>query len=90
MAGRVVALAPPSLGARFAAAAAREPLCALSPAARAELAAVLEAAAELGDLPGKWQAALLAAEAGGARADPCRCSESGPGHPPPGAINPVS
>ena len=58
----VVAPAPP-LRRRFERAAASEPLCALSPGARAELAHHLERAVELEELPGKWQAALLRAEA---------------------------
>jgi len=57
---------------RFAAAAGREPLNDLAPADRRELAVLLEDAAELADLPGRWQAALLAAE--GAAAAPSCCS----------------
>ena len=56
----------PALRRRFERAAASEPLCALSPGARAELAHHLERAVELDELPGKWQAALLRAEAAGA------------------------
>jgi hypothetical protein len=56
---------------RFAAAAGREPLNDLAPADRRELAALLEDAAELEDLPGRWQAALLAAEGAGAPSACC-------------------
>jgi ribosome-associated protein len=41
----------------------REPLSALSAEARAELRDALASARDLEDLPGKWQAAILAAEA---------------------------
>jgi hypothetical protein len=76
MPARVIALAPPDLAARFRAAAAEEPLSALAPAAARELAGVLAAVAAFEDLPGKWQAALLAAErartgSGGAPGMPC-------------------
>ncbi|HEX8102774.1 MAG TPA: hypothetical protein VF533_09190, partial [Solirubrobacteraceae bacterium] len=54
---------PPDVRARFARAAAGEPLSALSPHARAELEAVLAQARDVDDLPGKWQAALARAEA---------------------------
>jgi hypothetical protein len=77
MPARVVTLSPPGLAARFAAAAGREPLCALPAGAAAELAALLGEVTELEDLPGKWQAALLTAEgpsapAGGAPRVACR------------------
>jgi hypothetical protein len=68
--------APPDLGVRFAAAAAHEPLSALAARQSAELEAVLRTARAPEDLPGKWQAALLAAEAAGAGAPasaPGRC-----------------
>jgi hypothetical protein len=48
---------------RVQAASARLPLSALSPAASRELAVVLARAGSFEDLPGKWQAALLEAEA---------------------------
>jgi hypothetical protein len=60
---RVLTLAR-GLAARFHAASAREPLDALPPAAAAELAALLTQVEDFEDLPGKWQAALLAAEGG--------------------------
>ena len=68
---KVLTLAPPSLAARFAAAAGGEPLSALSPDRRAELDAVLARATAFEDLPGKWQAALLAAETGAAPSGSC-------------------
>jgi hypothetical protein len=71
MAAKVLTLAPPSLAARFAAAAGGEPLSALSPDQRAELDGVLAAVGAFEDLPGKWQAALLAAESGAAPAGGC-------------------
>ena len=49
---------------RFAAAADREPLNALGEVDRRELDALLERLDELEELPGRWQAALLSAEAG--------------------------
>jgi hypothetical protein len=61
MPARVLHLAPPDLAARFAAAGVRGPLSARQ---CEELDAVLERARAFEDLPGKWQAALLAAEAG--------------------------
>ncbi len=75
MAGRSIGLALPRVESRFAAAAAHEPLSALSVGARAELAAVLAAGGGFEDLPGKWQAALLAAEAraAGATSAPRAC-----------------
>ena len=53
-----------SLAERVAAVSDREPLSAISAADRAELDAALAGAAELEDLPGKWQAAILSAETG--------------------------
>ena len=53
----------PDLRDRFAMAAAYEPLCDLSEADSHELDIVLAGADELEDLPGRWQAALLQAEA---------------------------
>jgi hypothetical protein len=52
----------PEIATRFAAACDHEPLNALAPADRDELERLLERAVELEDLPGRWQAALLAAE----------------------------
>ena len=49
---------------RFAAAGAREPLNALAEPDRAELAALLLRVEDFDELPGRWQAALLAAETG--------------------------
>ena len=64
MAGLSITLtAPPDLRRRFELAAAAEPLDALAPAAQAELETLLGRAKDLEDLPGKWQAALLRAEA---------------------------
>ncbi len=60
---RVLTLAPPDLAGRFRAAAGHEPLSALPAAAARELAAVLATVTGFEDLPGKWQAALLTAEA---------------------------
>jgi len=57
--------APPDLRRRFELAASGEPLCGLSPSVRAELAGVLERTRGFDELPGKWQAALLRAEAAG-------------------------
>ena len=57
---------PPMLADRFAAAGAREPLNALGEPDRAELTALLLRVAGLRRVsPGRWQAALLAAETGG-------------------------
>jgi hypothetical protein len=53
----------PELQERFEAADVRAPL---SCHQQEELAAVLEQAGAFEDLPGKWQAALLAAESGAA------------------------
>jgi hypothetical protein len=68
MAGHLLTL---GLRARFAAAAANEPLNALSAVDRTELELLLTRAAELQDLPGRWQAALLAAEGAAAPAGAC-------------------
>ena len=70
MAARLLTLAPPDLRARFEAADVRTPL---SEHQRAELDAVLSTARAFEDLPGKWQAALLAAEAGASPAAPGGC-----------------
>ena len=64
----VSVVAAPDLPRRFALAARAEPLCALAPEARAELAAQLERVRDFDELPGKWQAALLRAEAASAGA----------------------
>ena len=50
--------------------AAHPPLSEISAAQRSELEREVEAADALEDLPGKWQAALLAAEARAAGRDP--------------------
>ncbi len=55
---------PPMLADRFAAAGAREPLNALGEPDRAELTALLLRVHDFDELPGRWQAALLAAETG--------------------------
>ena len=52
-----------SVAERFSAASANPPLSQLTGAAQAELGGVLLRATCFEDLPGKWQAALLAAEA---------------------------
>ncbi len=52
-----------SVAERFSAAAGNPPLSQLSGPARAELGGVLTRAGSFEDLPGKWQAALLEAEA---------------------------
>jgi len=70
MAARLLTLAPQDLRARFTAADVRAPL---SPHQRAELEAVLSSVGAFEDLPGKWQAALLAAEAGASPAAPGGC-----------------
>lgn len=63
MPGLPVTVVPaPGLRRRFELASAAEPLCALTPAAREELGILLDGAAALEELPGKWQAALLRAE----------------------------
>jgi hypothetical protein len=51
-----------SLANRVEAALAKPPLNEISAAARAELLDSVAAAADLADLPGKWQAAILNAE----------------------------
>ena len=59
---------------RFRAASVNPPLSGLSAADSRELAMVLAGAAELEDLPGKWQAALLEAETAAApRSGGCCC-----------------
>jgi len=63
---------PPMLVDRFAAAGAREPLNALGEPDRAELTALLLRVHDFDDLPGRWQAALLAAETGGGQSG-CGC-----------------
>jgi len=70
MAARLLTLTPPDLRARFEAADVGAPLSALQ---RIELDAVLTHAGAFEDLPGKWQAALLAAEAGGSPSAPGSC-----------------
>ncbi len=55
---------------RFRAAREHPPLAGVSAAAERELAHVLAMASGLEDLPGKWQAALLAAEAAAAGTAP--------------------
>ena len=68
---RTITLLPLDLPRRFAAAAGHEPLSALSPRDRGELAVLLAAGArDLEDLPGRWQAALLASEAAAAGMTP--------------------
>ena len=68
---RTITLLPLDLARRFAAAAGYEPLSALSPRDRGELEALLAAGArELEDLPGRWQAALLASESAAAGITP--------------------
>ena len=52
-----------SVAERFAIASVRSPLAQLSQAARAELGVILAGVDTFEDLPGKWQAALLEAEA---------------------------
>src|SRR3954449_9691943 len=53
---------PTPLDERVAAASGHPPLSEMTDAGRGELAALLETALELEDLPGKWQAALVRAE----------------------------
>ena len=60
---RVLNLGGADLRGRIAAASAWEPLSALAAPQRAELAAALDRASAFEDLPGKWQAAVLRAEA---------------------------
>ena len=64
----VSVVAAPDLRHRFARAGRAEPLCALAPDAQAELAAQLDRVRDFDELPGKWQAALLRAEAASAGA----------------------
>ena len=63
------------LTARTRAALSSAPLSEISPAQRDELLEALAAAEDFEDLPGKWQAAILAAEGalpgGGAGDGPC-------------------
>jgi hypothetical protein len=63
---------------RFAAAGAREPLNALAEPDRAELAALLLRVEDFDELPGRWQAALLAAETGASPGGGCGCGCHGP------------
>ena len=58
---------------RFAAVSAREPLNALAEPDRAELTALLLRVSEFDELPGRWQAALLAAETGASSGCGCGC-----------------
>jgi hypothetical protein len=58
---------------RVEAAMTRPPLSEISAEQRAELEELLAAAEELEDLPGKWQAALVAAEQGSDRAHAGHC-----------------
>ncbi|MDA0170049.1 hypothetical protein OJ998_13205 [Solirubrobacter taibaiensis] len=58
---------------RFAAAGAREPLNALGEPDRAELSALLLRVEDFDELPGRWQAALLAAETGRGGQSGCGC-----------------
>lgn len=62
-----------ALSERVEAALEREPLARMSALARAELLAALADARELEDLPGKWQAAILTAEAGAPGPAPGGC-----------------
>ncbi len=61
------------LAERFAAAASREPLNDLAETDRAELTALLLRAEDFDELPGRWQAALLAAEADAPPPRGCGC-----------------
>lgn len=64
MAGLLVTVsAPPDLRRRFELASGADPLDRLAPHARAELEQILGRTRDFADLPGKWQAALLRAEA---------------------------
>jgi hypothetical protein len=65
--------APAALAERVARAAAASPLADCSPAQRAELDELLAEASCLEDLPGKWQAAIVAAEQGAAPRGGCCC-----------------
>jgi hypothetical protein len=64
---------PPMLAERFSAAGSREPLNALGDLDRAELTALLLRVRDFDELPGRWQAALLAAESGVAPSGGCGC-----------------
>ena len=79
MAGHAIALVEADVRTRFAAAAACEPLSALGATARDELAALLAAPCAFEELPGKWQAALVAAEtrAAGSRPPAGGCCHGG-------------
>ncbi len=55
--------APPTLRRRFELAAGGDPLDGLSAGHAEELDAILRAVDDFDDLPGKWQAALVRAEA---------------------------
>ena len=67
-----------ALADRFAAASGRLPLASLHPTTARELDAVLSTATAFDELPGKWQAALLAAEGAEAPAPPSgRCCGHG-------------
>ncbi|MEA2478430.1 MAG: hypothetical protein QOJ07_352 [Thermoleophilaceae bacterium] len=67
-----------TLADRVAAALSAPPLSQVSPAARAELLELTASASRLEDLPGRWQAAVLAAESGGAAAaSACGCGATG-------------
>jgi hypothetical protein len=61
---------------RVTAASGSPPLSQLSAADRAELEREVALASALEDLPGKWQAAVLSAEAGGARSAGGCCQRS--------------
>ena len=64
MAGLLVTVsAPPGLRRRFELAGTAEPLSRLAPQIRAELEQLLARTSDFDALPGKWQAALLRAEA---------------------------
>ena len=58
---------------RFAAVSARDPLNALGERDRAELTALLLRVEDFDELPGRWQAALLAAETGASSRGGCGC-----------------
>lgn len=60
----LLTILPPGMRGRFAAVADQEPLNALAPVDRAELDVILERVTDFDELPGRWQAALLRAEAG--------------------------
>ena len=62
-----------TVAARVEAASDRPPLSEISAAARAELDELVAAADSLEDLPGKWQAAVLRAEADAGDGAPGGC-----------------